>query len=234
MARRIRPYRPAGLVLFHGAGGDRNHRLFVRLEDELALPVARVDFPYRRKGPGRRPPDRMPKLIEAVDEAVAASAETWGVSPKRLVVGGRSLGGRAASLAMAGVLWIDSGWGCVLLFQMPLSPSTTRSGARTPPWLRVLQYGGACMANMMDGAVSARRRELKSMYWVSAMLNLVPWLAAKPNFAVNGRFSTKQRSGNRSYWLPERSECPTVQHISMPVRRCVDFIPIVRHCARAA
>lgn len=113
MARRIRPYRPAGLVLFHGAGGDRDHRLFLRLEDELELPVSRVDFPYRRKGPGRRPPDRMPRLVEAVNEAVAEAAEAWDVSPGRLVVGGRSMGGRAASMAMAeglrvaGLIWLS-------------------------------------------------------------------------------------------------------------------------------
>jgi len=118
MARRIRPYRPAGLVLFHGAGGDRDHRLFLRLEEELALPVARVNFPYRRKGPGRRPPDRMPKLIDAVNEAVVESAETWGVSPKRLVVGGRSMGGRAASMAMADGLTVAG----LVLLSYPLHP----------------------------------------------------------------------------------------------------------------
>ena len=118
MARRIRPYRPAGLVLFHGAGGDRNHRLFLRLEDELGLPVARVDFPYRRKGPGRRPPDRMPKLIEAVNEAVTEAAAEWDVSPKRLVVGGRSMGGRAASMAMAEGLDVAG----LILLSYPLHP----------------------------------------------------------------------------------------------------------------
>lgn len=118
MARRIRPYRPEGLVLFHGAGGDRNHRLFLRLEEELALPVARIDFPYRRKGPGRRPPDRMPRLIEAVNDAVAESASDWGVSPKRLVVGGRSMGGRAASMAMAEGLEVAG----LVLLSYPLHP----------------------------------------------------------------------------------------------------------------
>jgi predicted alpha/beta-hydrolase family hydrolase len=118
VARRIRPYRPAGLVLFHGAGGDRNHRLFLRLEDELALPVARVDFPYRRKGPGRRPPDRMPRLIEAVETAVDEAARTWDVPPQRLVVGGRSMGGRAASMAVADGLRTAG----LILLSYPLHP----------------------------------------------------------------------------------------------------------------
>ncbi len=92
---------PGGLVLFHGAGGDREHRLFLRLEAELDLPVARCNFPYRDKGPGRRPPDRMPKLIASINERAAELADGWGVSPFSLVFGGRSMGGRAASMAVA-------------------------------------------------------------------------------------------------------------------------------------
>jgi predicted alpha/beta-hydrolase family hydrolase len=118
MARRPRPYGPKGLVLFHGAGGDRDHRLFLRLEEELPLPVARVDFPYRRKGPGRRPPDRMPVLIEAVEAAVARAASDWGTTPSRIVVGGRSMGGRAASLAMADGMAAAG----LLLLSYPLHP----------------------------------------------------------------------------------------------------------------
>jgi uncharacterized protein len=93
--------RAAGLILFHGAGGDRNHHTFLALEAGLDVPVARIDFPYRAKGPGRRPPDRMPRLVEAVAEASATCSQTWGVAPDRLVLGGRSLGGRAASIAVA-------------------------------------------------------------------------------------------------------------------------------------
>lgn len=102
-----------GLILFHGAGGDRNHPTFLALEDALDIPVARVDFPYRRKGPGRRPPDRMPKLVAAVNEAAEEWAEAWDTTPDRLVLGGRSMGGRAASVAVAegrtaaGLIWLS-------------------------------------------------------------------------------------------------------------------------------
>ncbi len=96
---------PEGLLLFHGAGGDRDHRLFLRLEAELAdtlgLPVARCNFPYREKGPGRRPPDRMPKLLTSIEEHRQRCAEEWGVDPASLVLGGRSMGGRACSMAVA-------------------------------------------------------------------------------------------------------------------------------------
>ena len=90
-----------GLILFHGAGGDRDHHLFLALEAGLDVPVARVNFPYRAKGPGRRPPDRMPKLVEAVAAASADCARQWGVEPGSIVLGGRSMGGRAASIAVA-------------------------------------------------------------------------------------------------------------------------------------
>ncbi len=116
-----------GLVLFHGAGGDRDHPLFVALEHDVGTPVARIDFPYRRKGPGRRPPDRMPKLIEAVDLATAESAELWGVETSDLVIGGRSMGGRAASLAVAEGLAV----GGLLLLSYPLHPPGKPDRLRT-------------------------------------------------------------------------------------------------------
>jgi len=107
-----------GLILFHGAGGDRDHHLFLALEAALDVPVARINFPYRAKGPGRRPPDRMPKLIEAVNDAVSEWSAAWQVAADRLVVGGRSMGGRAASMAVAEGLEPAG----LLLLSYPLHP----------------------------------------------------------------------------------------------------------------
>ena len=92
--------RAGALLLTPGAGSDRNHASLVAIEDAVApLPVARVDFPYRREG--RRAPDRAPKLIATVVEEAAALAERAGVKPDRVVVGGRSMGGRMCSMAVA-------------------------------------------------------------------------------------------------------------------------------------
>lgn len=114
--------RTPGLVLFHGAGGDRDHDLFIALEERLPFPVDRVNFPYRKKaiaaGRTRRPPDRMPKLVEAVNEAVAESASAWDLEPAEIVVGGRSMGGRAASMAVAEGLPAAG----VVLLSYPLHP----------------------------------------------------------------------------------------------------------------
>lgn len=95
--------RPAGLLLFHGAGGDREHRHFVAIEERSPVPVRRVDFAYRALGP-RRPPPRIEKIVDEVDTAARAWADELGVEASAIVLGGRSMGGRAASLAVAGGL----------------------------------------------------------------------------------------------------------------------------------
>ena len=90
----------AGVVLFPGAGSSADHPSLRALEEALSpLPVARIDFPYRRQG--RRAPDRAPVLLQCVREEVAAFAESCGVPTSSLVIGGRSMGGRMCSMAVA-------------------------------------------------------------------------------------------------------------------------------------
>lgn len=60
------------------------------------LIVIRFEFPFmqrRRADGGRRPPDRMPALMEAWREAIATVGQA-----ERLVIGGKSMGGRVASM----------------------------------------------------------------------------------------------------------------------------------------
>jgi len=72
----------------------------VAIEEAVApLPVRRVDFPYRKEG--RRAPDRAPKLIESVRADVADFARARRARPQRLLLGGRSMGGRMCSMAVA-------------------------------------------------------------------------------------------------------------------------------------
>ena len=92
--------KPGALLLTPGAGSSRDHPSLVAVERAVApLPVARVDFPYRREG--RRAPDRAPKLIACVREEAAALVARAHVNPRRLVLGGRSMGGRMCSMAVA-------------------------------------------------------------------------------------------------------------------------------------
>lgn len=98
MARR--PGRPGGLLLTPGAGSDRDHHTLVALEEALRpLPVVRVDFPYRKEG--RKPPDRAPKLVASVVHDAAETAAALRIRPPRLLLGGRSMGGRICSMAVA-------------------------------------------------------------------------------------------------------------------------------------
>lgn len=94
--------KPKGVVLFPGAGSSADHSSLVRIEREFArTPVARVDFPYRRAG--RRAPDRAPVLVKCVKDEVRSFAREHGVRTSSLVIGGRSMGGRMCSMAVADI-----------------------------------------------------------------------------------------------------------------------------------
>ena len=120
----------AGLVLTHGAGGGADQHTLVALEECLDLPVRRVEFPYRREG--RRFPDRAPKLIGKVRAEAEAFASDLGTTTDRLVLGGRSMGGRMCSMAVAEGL---PAAGLVLL-SYPLHPPGK------PEKLRVEHFSG--------------------------------------------------------------------------------------------
>jgi predicted alpha/beta-hydrolase family hydrolase len=90
------------MLLAHGAGADMNSVALRVVADALAdagIPSLRFDFPYRSAG--RKAPDRPPVLLAAVREAAAELAKRAKVPPERLVLGGRSMGGRIGSLVAA-------------------------------------------------------------------------------------------------------------------------------------
>ena len=112
------PSNGAVFVCAHGAGGHMTDRGMNALADELrgrGFDLVRFNFLYRERGKGG--PDPMPRLkacMSAVIERVRAELE-----PRRLVIGGRSMGGRAASMLAAG------GYACdgLLLLAYPLHPA---------------------------------------------------------------------------------------------------------------
>jgi predicted alpha/beta-hydrolase family hydrolase len=84
------------LVLFHGAGGNRRTPFLVTVADALAAAGHRVllgNFPYTEDG--RKAPDK-PDVLEAAVDAVATHAERE-LGARRVVLGGKSMGGRMAS-----------------------------------------------------------------------------------------------------------------------------------------
>ena len=108
---------PSALLLTHGAGGDSSHRLLVAMEEQLDLPVRRMDFPYRKEG--RRAPDRAPKLITAVRDEVESMAEEMNIDADRIAFAGRSMGGRICSMAIAEGLPASG----LVLLSYPLHPT---------------------------------------------------------------------------------------------------------------
>lgn len=87
-------------IFAHGAGADMHSEFMTQVAERLAekgIRVIRFNFPYmiKRKEDGkRRPPDRAPKLLAAYDEVIRHLA-----CP--VVIGGKSMGGRMASMLMA-------------------------------------------------------------------------------------------------------------------------------------
>ena len=117
-----------GLLLTPGAGHDRDQSSLVAIEAALVVhgfAVERMDFPYRRAG--RKAPDRAPVLIEAVREGVADLASRTGLPPEEIALGGRSMGGRMCSMAVAEGLPARA----LVLIAYPLHPPGKPERART-------------------------------------------------------------------------------------------------------
>src|SRR6478672_8265802 len=90
------------VLLAHGAGADMHAAALTTVADALAdtkIPSLRFNFPYKEAG--RRSPDRPPVLEASVREAAAELSKLAKVPPERLVLGGRSMGGRICSMVAA-------------------------------------------------------------------------------------------------------------------------------------
>jgi predicted alpha/beta-hydrolase family hydrolase len=89
------------VLLAHGAGSDMHGAALLTVADALGdarVPSLRFNFPYRSTG--KRAPDR-PKVLEAATrEAAAELARRSKLAPDRLVLGGRSMGGRYCSMVV--------------------------------------------------------------------------------------------------------------------------------------
>lgn len=126
------------LVLAHGAGAAMDSPFldeFTALLVRAAVRVVRFEFAYmaaRRRGE-RRPPDREPAL-RATWAAVVAS-QRGGAATPRLAIGGKSMGGRIASM-VADELAADALVCLGYPFHPPRQPSRLRTAhlaaLRTP------------------------------------------------------------------------------------------------------
>jgi predicted alpha/beta-hydrolase family hydrolase len=92
------------LVLWHGAGGDVSEPALLAVARAFAARGAfavRARFAYRLAG--RRMPDRMPALVGEARETIASLRREVAPEPAapRLILGGRSMGGRVSSMLAA-------------------------------------------------------------------------------------------------------------------------------------
>ncbi len=134
---------PATVLLAHGAGAPMDSPFMAAIAAGLAAAgwrVVRFEFAYmaRMRETGRRQgPDRMPVLQEAFRDQVR---QERGESPQRpLFIGGKSMGGRVASLLADELAASDGVRGCLCLgypFHPPGKPLQLRTehlaALRTP------------------------------------------------------------------------------------------------------
>jgi predicted alpha/beta-hydrolase family hydrolase len=150
-------------VCAHGAGGHKDDRAMLALAGVLdCFEVVRFNFPYREKGSSRIDP--VPVLKNTIKE-VAEGARRNGA---RLFLGGRSMGGRMASMLVA------DGFACdgLLLFAYPLHPAGKPEKLRTEHLPRitapVLCMNGTrdplCTRALMEPAIAALPRW--TMHWL--------------------------------------------------------------------
>jgi len=107
----------AVFVCAHGAGGsmaDRSVAATAKALTARGIGVVRFNFLYREKKRGR--PDQMPVLQDTLAAVVEHTRAE--LRPKRIVIGGRSMGGRAASMLAAEGYSADG----LLLLAYPLHP----------------------------------------------------------------------------------------------------------------
>lgn len=121
----------ATVVLAHGAGSSLRHDVHAGVCAAVAAAGPRVvsfNFPYAEAG--RRSPDRMPRLLSCWRDVLGWARTEF--TPAVLVAGGRSMGGRAASLLEAEEHTVDG----LALLNYPLLPVSARAGAapRTGHW----------------------------------------------------------------------------------------------------
>jgi len=125
------------VLLAHGAGADMHAATLTTFADALAgagVAAMRFNFPYRTAG--RRAPDRPAVLAAATREAARELGRRTKLPPERLVLGGRSMGGRYASLAVGDADDPLPALGLVLL-GYPLHPAGKPEQLRVEHFARI-------------------------------------------------------------------------------------------------
>ena len=133
---------------------------------DAGIGVVRFNFVYKEKKSGR--PDAMPKLMDTVTAVVDRTRAELG-GPRPLLIGGRSMGGRAASMLAAEGFAADG----LLLLAYPLHPAGQPEKLRDAHLRRitmpVLAFSGTrdalCTRELMERALTTVVT-LWEMHWI--------------------------------------------------------------------
>lgn len=159
-------------VCAHGAGGNMLDRGMTATANTLranGLGVVRFNFLYKEKKSGR--PDPMPRLIATTRAVIAHAQDELAKKPLRLVIGGRSMGGRAASMLAAEGFDANG----LLLLAYPLHPAgqpeKRRDAHLSAIRMPVLCFNGTrdalCTPELMERALAMRDAGcLWDMQWI--------------------------------------------------------------------
>ena len=158
----------AVFVCAHGAGGNMSDRSLLQVARTLrqrGLGVVRFNFLYKEKGSSR--PDPMPRLKECFVAVVAQLRQE--LDPAKLIIGGRSMGGRAASMLAADAFPCDG----LLLLAYPLHPPGQPEKLRDAhlPAIKVpvVCFSGTrdpfCQRDLMEAALRTVTTEWE-MHWL--------------------------------------------------------------------
>ena len=119
---------PTGVVvLTHGAGGNRDSAMLVKVCDEWASRgwlAVRYNLPYRRRRPKGPPSGSSAGDQEGIAEAIALARS---LTDGPVIAGGHSYGGRMTSMVAAN----GNGPDVLTLFSYPLHPPGKPERART-------------------------------------------------------------------------------------------------------
>jgi uncharacterized protein len=165
--------RDRAVLLAHGAGSDMHGAALVAVADALAavgIASLRFDYPYRTAG--RKAPDR-PKVLEAATrEAAAELARRAKLPPERLVLGGRSMGGRYCSMVVGDAVDPLPALGLLLLgYPLHAAGRPEQPRAEHFPRVRVpvLFVSGTRDAMAPRAGLTAAAREVKGpheLHWL--------------------------------------------------------------------
>ena len=128
------------LLLAHGAGAAMDSpfmTLMATLLAEHGLATARFEFAYmaaRRTGGKRRPPPKAETLAPGYEAVVATAAARW--PGRRLLIGGKSMGGRVASYC-AGTAHADGRIAGLVCIGYPFHPPNQVGQQRTAHLLKL-------------------------------------------------------------------------------------------------